>query len=202
MCQNAGEEPQLVIKRDRWGNVRLDDDGKPMEKWEGGHRVGFDLTISAPGDVSVAFALANDQERLAILQAHRQACAVAMGYMESKVETRRGKQGKNVIDTQGLVWTAADHTSNRNLEPDLHTHHLVYGVTKGEDGEWSTFDAIELYRHRHAADHLYKAEIYTAMKALGYNIHRERELDVQGRETGSIRAWPRSGVRRGTSRAC
>ena len=186
LCQNAGEEPRLVIKTDRWGNVRLDDDGKPMEKWEGGHRVGFDLTISAPGDVSVAFALANDEERLAILQAHRQACAVAMGYIESKVETRRGKQGKNVIDTQGLVWTAADHVSNRNVEPDLHTHHLVYGVSKGEDGKWGTFDAIELYRHRHAADHLYKAELYIAMKALGYNIHREREVDVQGRETGQI----------------
>lgn len=49
LCKNAGEEPQLVIKTDRMGNVRLDDDGKPMEKWEGGHRVGFDLTISAPG---------------------------------------------------------------------------------------------------------------------------------------------------------
>ncbi|WP_448478688.1 MobF family relaxase [Pseudoxanthomonas mexicana] len=186
LCKNAGKEPQLVIKTDRWGNVRLDYDGKPMEKWEGGHRVGFDLTISAPGDVSVAFALANDQERLAILQAHRQACAVAMHYIESMVETRRGEGGVDVIGTKGLVWTAADHVSNRNVEPDLHTHHLVYGVSKGEDGKWGTFDAIELYRHRHAADHLYKAELYTAMKALGYIIHREREVDVQGRETGQI----------------
>lgn len=186
LCKNAGEEPQLVIKKDRWGNVRLDDDGKPMEKWEGGHRVGFDLTISAPGDVSVAFALADEREKLAILEAHRQACAVAMSYIESKVETRRGAGGKDVISTQGLVWTAADHVSNRNVEPDLHTHHLVYGITKGEDGQWGTFDAIEIYRHRHAVDHLYKAELYTAMKALGYGIHREGEVDVMGRETGQI----------------
>lgn len=186
LCKNAGKEARLVIKMDRWGNVRLDDDGKPMEKWEGGHRVGFDLTISAPGDVSVAFAIADEREKLAILAAHRQACAVAMGYIESKVETRREKGGKEVIGTQGLVWTAADHVSNRNVEPDLHTHHLVYGISKGEDGKWGTFDAIEIYRHRHAADHLYKAELYSAMKALGYNIHREREVDVQGRETGQI----------------
>ncbi|MBA0280737.1 conjugal transfer protein TraA [Stenotrophomonas maltophilia] len=186
LCKNAGEEPRLVIKKDRWDNVRLDDDGKPMEKWEGGHRVGFDLTISAPGDVSVAFALADEREKLAILEAHRQACAVAMGYIESKVETRREKGGKEVIGTQGLVWTAADHVSNRNVEPDLHTHHLVYGISKGEDGKWGTFDAIEIYRHRHAADHLYKAELYSAMKALGYGIQREREVDVMGRETGQI----------------
>lgn len=186
LCKNAGEEPRLVIKKDRWGNVRLDDDGKPMEKWEGGHRVGFDLTISAPGDVSVAFALADEREKLAILEAHRHACAVAMGYIESKVETRREKGGKEVIGTQGLVWTAADHISNRNVQCDLHTHHLVFGVSKGEDGRWGTFDAIEIYRHRHAADHLYKAELYSAMKALGYGIQREREVDVMGRETGQI----------------
>jgi len=186
LCKNAGKEARLVIKTDRWGNVRLDDDGKPMEKWEGGHRVGFDLTISAPGDVSVAFALADEREKLAILEAHRQACAVAMRYIESKVETRRGRAGKDVIDTQGLVWAAADHTSNRNVQCDLHTHHLVFGVSKGEDGRWGTFDAIEIYRHRHAADHLYKAELYSAMKALGYGIQREREVDVIGRETGQI----------------
>lgn len=186
LCKNAGKEPRLVIKKDRWGNVRLDDDGKPMEKWEGGHRVGFDLTISAPGDVSLAFALADEREKLAILEAHRQACGVAMRYIESKVETRRGAGGKEVIATQGLVWTAADHVSNRNVEPDLHTHHLVYGIAMGEDGKWGTYDSIELYRHQHAADRLYKAELYAAMKALGYGIQREREVDVMGRETGQI----------------
>lgn len=186
LCKNAGKEPQLVIKTDRWGNVRLDDDGKPMEKWEGGHRVGFDLTISAPGDVSVAFALADDREKLAILEAHRQACAVAMRYIESKVETRRGEAGVDVIGTAGLVWAAADHVSNRNVESDLHTHHLVFGVSRGEDGRWGTYDAIEIYRHTRAADHLYKAELYAAMKALGYGIQREREVDVMGHETGQI----------------
>lgn len=186
LCKNAGKEPRLVIKKDRWGNVRLDDDGKPMEKWGGGHRVGFDLTISAPGDVSVAFALADEREKLAILEAHRQACGVAMRYIESKVETRRGEAGKDAMDIQGLVWTAADHISNRNVEPDLHTHHLVYGITKGEDGGWCTYDAKELFRHQQAADRLYKAELYATMKGLGYGIHREREVDVMGRETGQI----------------
>lgn len=186
LCKNAGKEPRLVIKKDRWGNVRLDDYGKPMEKWEGGHRVGFDLTISAPGDVSVAFALADEREKLAILEAHRHACGVAMRYIESKVETRRGEAGKDAMDIQGLVWTAADHVSNRNVEPDLHTHHLVYGITKGEDGGWGTYDAKELFRHQQAADRLYKAELYATMKGLGYGIHREREVDVMGRETGQI----------------
>lgn len=186
LCKNAGEEPELIIKKDRWGNVRLDDDGKPMEKWQGGHRVGFELTISAPGPVSVLFALAVGQEKLEIMAAHRHACGKAMSVIESMVETRRGKGGKEVIGTQGLVWTAADHISNRNVQCDLHTHHLVFGVSKGDDGQWGTFDAIEIYRHRHAADQLYKAELYSELQKLGYNIHREREVDAMGRETGQI----------------
>lgn len=188
LCRNAGAEPRLVVKRDRHGNARLDAEGKPMEAWEGGHRVGFDLTISAPGDVSVAFALADDAERLAILGAHRKACAQAMGYLESKVETRRGAQGRDVIAVDGLVWTSADHVSNRNLEPDLHTHHLVYGVARGEDGQWGTFDAMELYQHKRAADALYKAELYEQLRGLGYGIDRERGRDLDGNETGVVEA--------------
>ena len=188
LCRNAGAEPRRVIKRDGQGQVRLDDEGKPMEAWEGGHRVGFDLTISAPGDVSVAFALADDPERLAILAAHRRSCDVAMAYLQSKVETRRGQGGKEAMDVEGLVWTAADHFANRNLESDLHTHHLVYGVTKGVDGKWGTFDSIELYNHQHAADHLYKAQLYAEMGKLGYGIDRERCQDINGQEGGETQA--------------
>jgi len=188
LCRNAGAEPRLVVKRDRRGEIRLDDEGKPMEAWEGGHRVGFDLTISAPGDVSVAFALADDAERAGILRAHRRACAVAMDYLQSKVETRRGQGGKVAMDVEGLVWTAADHFANRNLESDLHTHHLVYGVAKGVDGKWGTFDSIEIYNHQHAADHLYKAQLYSEMSKLGYGIDRERSKDLDGREGADTHA--------------
>jgi len=188
LCRNAGAEPRRVVKRDRQGNVRLDDEDKPMEAWEGGHRVGFDLTISAPGDVSVAFALADDAERAGILRAHRRACAVAMDYCQSKVETRRGQGGKEAMDVEGLVWTAADHFANRNLQSDLHTHHLVYGVTRGVDGKWGTFDAIELYNVQHAADRLYKAQLYREMAKLGYGIDRVRSTDLDGREGADTHA--------------
>ncbi|MBX3710374.1 MAG: relaxase domain-containing protein [Lysobacter sp.] len=188
LCRNAGAKPTKRIKLDRQGNPRLGEDGKPIELWEGGHRVGFDLTVSAPGDVSVAFAIADDREKAAILAAHTAAVQASLDFLESKVETRRGAQGKNVIGTQGLVYTQALHVSNRNNEPNLHTHNLIYGVAKGEDGQWGTYDAQEIYRWRQAADELYKAELYTRMKALGYQTERVREVNVQGEETGRVYA--------------
>jgi conjugative relaxase-like TrwC/TraI family protein len=187
LCKNAGEEPREVVKTDRQGNPKLDANGQPIKKLEGGHRVGFDLTFSAPKPVSLAFAIAQGEERDAILEAHRKAVAVGMQYLEEKVETRRGKAGKDVIQTQGVVFMQADHLSSRNLDMNIHTHTLVFGVSKGADGQWGTFDAAELYSHRRTADTIYQNELMLNMQALGYKVAIEREVNDDGKETGLLK---------------
>lgn len=187
LCQNAGAKPSEAFKTDKKGNPVLDDDGQQIVVLKGGHRVGFDLTFSAPKSVSVAFAIAEGQDRDALLEAHRAAVASGMEFLESKVETRRGKAGKTVMEVEGLVYSQHDHMANRNLEPNLHTHNLVYGVSKGADGEWATFDARELYRHRMAADQIYRNELAVNLRKLGYGIEQEKELDIDQQETG--RTW-------------
>lgn len=186
LCQNAGEEPVEIIKLDRHGKPKLDKEGNVIKKLEGGHRVGFDITMSAPKPASILFALAEGKERDAILDAHRKAVDVALAYMEDKVETRRDKGGKTVIGTQGLVVMQADHLASRNLDMQLHTHCLAFGVTKGVDGKWGTFDAKELYTHKRAADIVYKNELMMNLRELGFSMHQERQLDVRGRETGAV----------------
>ena len=185
LCQNAGEEPSLVAKLDRkTGKPKLNKLGEPLTTWEGGHRVGFDMTFSAPKPVSVAFALADAAEKERILEAHRKAVAVSMSYLEDKVETRRGHGGKDMIETEGLIYSQHDHMSNRNLDPNLHTHSLVFGVAKGVDGKWGTYDSKELYRHRRAADQIYKNELALEMRQLGYGIERYCETDADSKQTG------------------
>ncbi len=188
LCQNAGAQPKEKIKRDRkTGDVKLDDKGNPIVVIEGGHRVGFDFTHSAPKPVSIAYAIANAEEKERILNAHRQAVQVSMDYLESKVETRRGQGGKDVIGTRGLIYSQHDHLANRDLEANLHTHVLVYGVAQGKDYKWGTFDSVEMYRHRMAADQIYRNELAANMKDLGYQIERDRELNAVKEETG--RMW-------------
>lgn len=184
LCKNAGEKAKEVVKLDRDGNVRLDKDGKPMIKIEGGHRVGFDLTFTPPKSVSLEFGNTAGDDKYAILTAHRRAVERSLAYLEEKVETRRGEAGRDVIGTKGLVIMQADHLCNRNLEPNLHTHNLIFGVSQGEDGKWGTFDAQELYRHRMAADQIYKTELASNLRSLGYSIEQKRELDDEGKETG------------------
>lgn len=186
LCKNAGEEPKIVPKLDRNGNPKLDKDGNPLTKTEGGHRIGFDLTTTPPKSVSIAFALAEGDEKYAILEAHRKAVASALEYLEDKVETRRGKAGRDVIGTRGLIVMQADHVGNRNLEMNLHTHSLILGVSQGEDGDWGTFDAQEIYRHRMASDQVYKNELAMNLRELGYGIEQLRMLDDDGKETGMV----------------
>lgn len=188
LCRNAGAQPTERVKRDRrTGDVKLDKNGDPITVIEGGHRVGFDFTYSAPKPVSIAYAIADAEEKEKILHANLRAAQTAMDYLESKVETRRGAGGKDVIGTRGLIYSQHLHAANRDLEPNLHVHTLVYGCTQGNDYRWSTFDSVEMYRHRFAADQIYRNELALNMKDLGYQVERDRELNAVKEETG--RMW-------------
>jgi hypothetical protein len=68
------------------------------------------------------------------VDAHREAIAEAMAFIEQEAAyTRSGYHGKTAggqsvgrfDEATGLVWTRWDHSTNRNQEPQLHTHVAV-----------------------------------------------------------------------------
>lgn len=190
LCQNAGAVPQERLKvykhGPQAGQPVLDEDGNQIVITQGGHRVGTDITLSAPDSYSILFALARGKERDDLLEAHRGAALEAMHFLESKVETRRGKGGIDVIDTEGLVWTQVDHLANRDLKPNVHSHFLVFGVGKGVDQNWGTYDTREIYRHRMAADQIYRNQLAMNVQNLGYGIEQQAETDIDGERTGRV----------------
>ena len=115
--------------------------------------------------------------------------------MESQVETRRGKGGRDKLAVQGLVVSRHTHFAGREekdddgnaaWDPQIHSHCLVYGVAQGEDGQWSTFDAEALYEHKMTAGALYRAELAYGLRQLGYGIDKKVDTDDFGRETGKV----------------
>ena len=197
LCQNAGALPSKVMKTTRDGSPKLDAQGNPEFVWKGGHQVGYDCVFNAPKSVSLLLAVADPEERGAILDAHRRAVDQGLEFMESKVETRRGKAGRDVIGVDGLVITSCDHLANRNLEPHLHTHNMIYGVAVGADGKWGTFESAEMFRHQKAADTVYMSHLAANLRSLGYGIEQEAELDLDKNDTG-VRGWKVAGMEQAT----
>lgn len=197
LCQNAGVLPQKKFKLDRDGQPRLDKNGNPEFVWQGGHQVGYDCTLSAPKSVSYLMAIAPPEERGEILAAHRAAVDKTLEYLEGKVETRRGKAGKDFHTVDGLVMTSCDHLCERTNTFSLHTHTLIYGVSYGPDGEWRTFESSELYRHQKAADTVYMSHLAENLRQLGYGIEQDALLDKEQQDTG-IRSWRVAGISRET----
>ena len=172
LCRNAGAKPREEIV--------TDPDGTTRTVWVGGRRVGADVTFSPPKDVSVAFAVANTNERGIIFDCHRRAVNRVMDEIENIVETRLGEGGKNHEQVKGLLASQHDHLCNRELEPDIHTHVLLYNLAMGEDGKWRTFDAEELLRYRVALDAVYQSELACNLRDAGFVMDQVMEEDKWG----------------------
>lgn len=195
LCSSAGKQQVWHEKKGRDGKPIIGNDGKPIGYFSGGHRIGFDCTFSAPKSVSLLFANADDAERQQIIAAHCAAVDRTFRVMEDIIETRRGKGGVDVHAVKSLVASGHTHFGNRELEPQLHEHVIVYNVCEGDDGKWATFDAAELYRNQRMLGALYRAELAREMTRLGYGIDQRRDVDADGNPTGEI-YWDIAGVSR------
>jgi TrwC relaxase/AAA domain len=61
-----------------------------------------------------------------------------------------------------------DHRTSREGDPLLHTHLVVANRIRGPDGRWTALDGRDLYRHRMAADAIYRATYQRQLsRALG-----------------------------------
>ncbi len=129
---------------------------------------GWDLTFSAPKSVSVAFGLADELHSQEIRAAHQEAVEKALSYMEEAAGwTRRGKKGLH-FEKAGVVIATFEHGTNRNQEPNLHTHSVTMNVSVREDGTTGTIYARPMFQHKMAVGAIYRTELaYQLERRLG-----------------------------------
>ena len=105
-------------------------DGSDLSRMVNGvnkHRSGYDLTFSAPKSVSV-MALVGEDRRF--IEAHNRAVAVVMQEVEKLVSARITEEGKTeTVLTGNMVAALYNHDTSRDLDPQLHTHALVFNAT-------------------------------------------------------------------------
>lgn len=155
------------------------------------HQPGWDLTFSAPKSVSILWAVAPRATRDAIRDAHHEAVAEALSFIEANFAfTRRGEGGRR-RDPAGLVVASFEHGTSRALDPQLHTHALVMNVASRPDAGFGTLASRELYMGKMTAGAIYRAALAHGLRrALGLAFRRERSwFEVRGVPSAVLRAF-------------
>lgn len=112
---------------------------------------GFDFTFSIPKSASVLWAVADAGTQSLIAQAHHDAVADMITYMEREVAaTRTGANATDgavaQVDVRGVIATAYDHYDSRAGDPHLHTHVVISNkVQTVLDGKWRSLDGRPLH---------------------------------------------------------
>ena len=136
------------------------------------HGPGWDVTLSAPKSVSVAALVGGDRR---VIDAWDRAVRAGVDYIESNAAlTRQRNAGGEYTyrNTGTLVAGLVRHASNRNLDPQLHTHAVVANMTRDPvTGEWRSLDSRQgLYKLQVATNNVVMNQLASELRDLGYNV--------------------------------
>lgn len=152
-------------------------DGSDLSRMVNGvnkHRSGYDLTFSAPKSVSV-MALVGEDRRF--IEAHNRAAAVVMQEVEKLVSARITEEGKTeTVLTGNMVAALYNHDTSRDLDPQLHTHALVFNATFADekwrslasDTRMKTGFSENLYATKIALGNLYRSALREDVESMGF----------------------------------
>src|SRR4029450_2567845 len=132
--------------------------GEVLGREHGRHAVtGFDLVLRPSKSVSVLYGLGDAATGRAALDAHHVGLAEATAYLDGQLGARRGHGGAEHVSGNGLLAVGFDHRTPRAGGPLGPTPLVVANRVQGPDGRWTALDGRDVYRHRRAADAIYRA---------------------------------------------
>ena len=129
----------------------------------------FDHTFSAPKSVSLLYAYGNAEIRRSVVEAHHQAVAAGVDYMQDQcAKSRLGVRYRDedgtprfttrTLESEGYVAAGFDHFTSRADDPQLHTHVVVINRVWAGDG-WRALDGKLAYAHAKAGGTIYQAAL-------------------------------------------
>ena len=177
------------------------DNGDEVKTME--HRAGWDFTFSAPKSVSITALVGGDHR---IVDAHKESVATALDALEHYTQARLG--GNYNPETTGR-WivakfhhdTARPDQKDHYIAPQLHSHSVVFNMTRRENGDIRAVDGIELFRSQQFGSAVYQAELGKRLRELGYTIeagkngapeiagYSQEYLSANSLRSGEIRAY-------------
>src|SRR3954470_14484422 len=121
---------------------------------------GYDLTFSPVKSVSTLWAIAPPEVAAVIEQAHAEAVADTLTWLEDHATfTRVGRNGVAQVEVRGLIAAAFTHRDSRAGDPDLHIHVAISNKVQTLDGRWLALDGRPIYKNKVAASERYNTRL-------------------------------------------
>ena len=145
-------------------------------------RPAFDLVISPPKTFSIMALTLNDER---LVQAHERAVSYLFPHIEKLACTRvrRGfsRSSRKNRETSNLIASLFTHETSRDLDPQLHTHNLIFNLTyDGKEKRYKAVEAGEIFENLHLLTGIYRNELAREVLSLGYELE-------QGKHTWRIK---------------
>ncbi|MBW4035308.1 MAG: relaxase domain-containing protein [Proteobacteria bacterium] len=137
---------------------------------------GYDLQLAAPKSVSILWAVGTAAQRnlLEAAQARAVRSALDMVMSEGLIETRRGKGGLVRERALELAIATFPHRTNREAEPQVHTHCIILNACVREDGTTGSIDNPKLMFHKLAVGAAYRAALARELSKIGLTTEADR----------------------------
>ena len=144
---------------------------------------GYDLVFTPVKSASLLWALGSAGTRQAVEDAHHEAVADTLGWLEEETAFARiGDAGEQQIETRGFIAAAFDHRDSRAGDPDLHTHLAISNKVRARDdypdgrARWLSLDARVIHAAAVAASERYNTRFEDALaRRLGVAFVERRD---------------------------
>ena len=174
-CERLGLTDQVVTRdafRQLCDNLNPQT-GERLTQVMGSHRrIFFDFQCAPPKSVSILAVTMDDQR---IVQAHQEAATIALRELERFAATRirmGGIEDKDRV-TGNLVGASFMHTSSRALDPQLHTHFVLFNATWDQkEQRWKALQTSGMFDAIHYGTEVYRNELVKRLHQFGYRTRQ------------------------------
>ena len=186
-CERLGLQPGEVVTRDAFlklcDNLHPETGQQLTQTTIKDRRIFFDFQCAPPKSVSILAVTMNDQR---IIEAHKEASTLALRELERFAATRIRKGGIEDKDrlTGNLVGAAFMHTSSRALDPQLHTHFVLFNATWDKtEQRWKALQTSGMFDAIHYGTEVYRNELVKRLQGIGYKIRQTSSaFEIEGVE--------------------
>ena len=125
----------------------------------------YDITFSAPESLSIVWATGDEPTRRLCEEASEAGVARGVAYLEQHALFVGRRAGRR--PASDMIAASYRHSTNRELEPQLHEHVVIANMGRGRDGTVRALDSRALFANATTAGYLAEAEMQHHCNQLG-----------------------------------